>query len=81
MPQPARGRRIDGDGKPTVRPAGRIAGEVGRSHRHLIARFRQQVGLRPKSAARLIRFDRVCRSIPYKLRSPGLPSLAKPGNG
>jgi AraC-like DNA-binding protein len=40
-------------------PIGRIAGEVGWSHKHLIAKFRQQVGLRPKTAARLVRFERV----------------------
>jgi transcriptional regulator GlxA family with amidase domain len=44
-------------------PIGRIADEVGWSHRHLTTRFRQQVGLRPKTAARLVRFDGVWRRI------------------
>jgi AraC-like DNA-binding protein len=40
-------------------PIGQLAGEVGWSHRHLIRQFRRQVGLGPKTAARLVRFDRV----------------------
>jgi AraC-like DNA-binding protein len=44
-------------------PIGRLAGEVGWSHKHLITRFREQVGLSPKTAARLVRFDRVLRAL------------------
>jgi AraC-like DNA-binding protein len=36
-------------------PISRLAGEVGWSHKHLISRFTQQVGLPPKTAARLVR--------------------------
>jgi AraC-like DNA-binding protein len=54
-------------------PINRIAREVGWSHRHLIARFSQQVGLRPKTAARLVRFDRVWR----RLDDPTPPDWAQ----
>lgn len=39
-------------------PIGWICERLGRSRRHLAARFREQVGLTPKTVARIMRFDR-----------------------
>jgi AraC-like DNA-binding protein len=42
-------------------PVGELARELGCSRRHLIWRFREQVGPAPKTAARLVRFQRTVR--------------------
>jgi AraC-like DNA-binding protein len=39
-------------------PIGWICDRLGRSRRHLAVRFREQVGLPPKTVARIVRFDR-----------------------
>lgn len=44
-------------------PIGSVAREAGWSHTHLIRKFRQQVGLTPKTAARLLRFEHIWRRL------------------
>lgn len=53
-------------------PVSAVVDEVGWSRRHLAQRFRDELGLSPKRAARIIRFDRA-RTM---LQAPGPPSLA-----
>jgi AraC-like DNA-binding protein len=40
-----------------------LAGAIGWSHKHLIARFRHEVGVSPHLAGRIVRFDRAARRL------------------
>lgn len=42
---------------------GELASELGFSRKHLISLFREQVGLPPKTIARIVRFDRATRAL------------------
>lgn len=42
---------------------GELAGELGWSHRHLIAQFREHTGVPPKKLARILRFERAIASL------------------
>jgi AraC-like DNA-binding protein len=52
---------------------GRLAGEIGWSRRHLADRFRRELGLTPKVAGRVLRFQRSLQLV----RRPDRPGLAE----
>jgi AraC-like DNA-binding protein len=65
-----------------LRSGGRIgvaqlAADTGWSDRHLRAKFRLEIGLTPKAAARVIRFDRARRRLARRVRAGGAPDLAE----
>lgn len=63
-------RLTEAQGRVTV---AELAAELRCSRRHLTTRFREQIGLPPKAAARILRFDRAARA----LRSGAQVSLAE----
>jgi AraC-like DNA-binding protein len=64
---------LEAGGATTVR---QLAREVGWSSRHLQQRFREEVGLTPKSAGRVIRFDIARRRLQNQAARGELRSLA-----
>jgi AraC-like DNA-binding protein len=54
---------------------GRLAGQLGWSRKHLIAQFREQVGLPPKALARVLRFDRAITMLEQD-HAPGRADIA-----
>ena len=57
-------------------PVAELARETGWSARHLDNRFRADIGLTPKAAARVIRFDHARRLLMRRVGAGGAPALA-----
>jgi AraC-like DNA-binding protein len=53
-------RLVETDGQVAI---GDLADELGWSRKRIVARFREEVGLSPKAAARILRFERTRRTI------------------
>jgi AraC-like DNA-binding protein len=52
-------RLLETDGRVAI---GDLADELGWSRKRIVARFREEIGLSPKAAARILRFERARRS-------------------
>jgi AraC-like DNA-binding protein len=59
-----------------ILPVSGLAHEVGWSSRHLATRFRAEIGLTPKAAARVVRFDRTRRLLQRSVATGRRPALA-----
>ena len=68
-------RLVAADGRVAL---GSLASDVGCSHRTLIARFQTCVGFPPKTIARLLRFNRVVRSLDRLNRTRANEPAGKP---
>jgi AraC-like DNA-binding protein len=58
-------------------PIGAIADQVGWSHKHLITKFKQQIGLAPKTAARLVRLEQVTARLADRPGGGPRPDLSR----
>jgi AraC-like DNA-binding protein len=65
-------RLLETDGRVAI---GALARELGWSRKRIVSRFREEVGLRPKAAARLLRFERA-RAFAEQATSPDWARIA-----
>ena len=65
---------VDPGGVGTI-PVAAIAREVGFSERHLVNQFRREIGLTPKRASRVARFDRARQVLQARQTSGERPDV------